>query len=127
MLCWDSAICMMKDKFSRGLLIAFLLSVSVILFSNIAFGEPQWVQKPIQCASPKEVLDRLDKDNLMPLFSATGNARVENNMYTKLYSFLYNEESNYWAFVEFFDEETMCVIVVGEGVDFDVTPKKNSF
>ena len=115
------------EKFTRELLTAFLFSVGIILFSNIAFGEPIWAEKPIQCASPEEVFDRLDKDNLMPLFSATGNARVENNMYSKLYGMFYNEDTKYWAFVEFFDLETMCIIVVGEGVDFDVTPKKNSF
>ena len=108
------------EKFTKELLTAFLFSLSIILFSNIAFGDPVWAQKPIQCASPEEVFDRLDKDDLMPLFSATGNARVDDTMYSKLYGMFYNEETKYWAFVEFFDFETMCIIVVGEGVGFDV-------
>ena len=108
------------DKFGIQLLVGFVLSIGLIVFSNVAFGEPVWAQKPIQCASPQEVFDRLDKDKLMPLFSATGNARVENNMYSKLYGMFYNQDTKYWAFVEFFDFETMCIIVVGEGVDFDV-------
>ncbi|MDB4339558.1 hypothetical protein OAA08_00580 [bacterium] len=108
------------DKFGIQLLVAFVLSIGLILFSNIAFGEPQWVQKPIQCATPPEVLDRLDKDKLLPLFAAVGNARVENEMHTKPYGFFYNEDTKYWAFVEFFDYETMCIVAIGEGVDFDV-------
>jgi len=108
------------DKFGIQLLVAFVLSIGLILFSNIAFSEPQWVQKPIQCASPKEVLDRLDKDKLLPLFSAVGNARVENEMYVKPYGFFYNEDTEYWAFVEFFDTEMMCILGVGEGIDFNV-------
>lgn len=108
------------DKFSKGLLISFLLSISVILFSNVAFSAPRWAEKPIQCAAPQEVLDRLDRDGLVPLFSSTGNARVENDIYTKMYAMLYNAENGKWAFIEFFDNETTCIIVVGEGVDFDV-------
>jgi hypothetical protein len=108
------------DKFGMQLLVAFVLSVGLIVFSNVAFSEPQWVQKPIQCATPQEVLDRLEKDNLLPLFAASGNARVENEMYVKPYGFFYNQDTEYWAFVEFFDTETMCVLAVGEGVKFDV-------
>jgi hypothetical protein len=37
-----------------------------------------------------------------------------------MYAMLYNQDTGAWAFIEFFDEETTCVIVVGEGVDFDV-------
>ena len=110
------------EKLTKGLLISFLLGISVILFSNIAFSEPQWVNKPVQCASPAEVIDRLDEGGLKPLFAATGNARIGNEIYTKTYGMFYNEENSYWAFVEFFDEETMCMIVVGEGIEFDVAP-----
>ena len=101
-----------------------IILLAASLFSFSAIADPQWFQKPVQCASPQEVLERLDKDGLEPLLGATGNARVENNMYTKPYAFLYNQDTGYWAFVEFFDNELMCIIVVGEGVDFEVTPKK---
>jgi len=105
-------------------MIRILITTIALSLSTTVSAAPQWVQKPIQCASPQEVIDRLDADGLELLLGATGNARVENNMYSKLYGFYYNQENNYWAFVEFFDPETMCVIVVGEGVEFDVTPKK---
>lgn len=108
------------DKFGIQLLLGFAFSLLLIVFSNFAFSEPQWVQKPIQCATPPEVFDRLDRDNLLPLFAASGNARVENQMYTKPYGFFYNQDTKYWAFIEFFDTETMCIVAVGEGVEFDV-------
>lgn len=101
-----------------------IILVAISLFSFSAIAAPQWYQKPVQCASPQEVFDRLDEDGLEPLLGATGNARVEDNMYTKPYAFLYNQDTGYWAFIEFFDNELMCIIVVGEGVEFEVTPKK---
>ena len=97
-----------------------LTALTSLFFTSQIQAAPYWVQKPIQCASPKEVFDRLDRDGLMPLFTSTGNAKVEGNIYTKMYAMLYNAETNQWAFIEFFDEETTCVLVVGEGVDFDV-------
>jgi hypothetical protein len=113
-------------KFSKQLLSALFFSIGVIIFANLAFAAPYWAEKPIQCASPKEVFDRLDRDGLVPLFSSTGNAKVENNIYTKMYAMLYNAENGKWAFIEFFDNETTCVIVVGEGVDFNVQGKEES-
>lgn len=103
------------------IMIRVLITILASLFSYSAVAAPMWAEKPIQCASPSEVFDRLDKDGLVPLFSSTGNARVENNIYTKMYAMLYNADNSKWAFIEFFDEETTCVIVVGEGVDFDVS------
>ena len=108
------------------ILIRNLLILATSLFSFNALSAPQWVEKPVQCASPQEVFTKLDKDGLLPLLGATGNARVGNNLYVKNYGFLYNEENNYWAFIEFFDNETICVIVVGEGVEFDMTPKNGN-
>ena len=81
---------------------------------------PKWVVKPVQCASPQAVFERIDKDGMFPLFSSTGNARVENEMYALPYGFFYNPDTGYWLFVEFFDPDTACVIGVGQGVDFDV-------
>jgi len=100
--------------------IRILVTILVSLFSYNAYAAPVWAEKPIQCATPAEVFDRLDGDGLVPLFSSTGNARVENDIYTKMYAMLYNADNGKWAFIEFFDEETTCIIVVGEGVDFDV-------
>ena len=94
------------------------------IFSVSAFAEPQWVEKPIQCATPDEVFERLKSDNLSPLLAAKGKVRIEDKMYVKPFGFFYNQEKNYWAFVEFFDLETMCIIAVGDEVSFDVVDKE---
>ena len=120
------------DKFGIQLLIAFVTTILLLVGLNTAFAgpndytapfreAPKWVEKPVQCASPEAVFERIDGDGLLPLFSSTGNARVEDEMYALPYGFFYNPDTGYWLFVEFFDPETACVIGVGEGVDFDVS------
>ena len=118
------------DKFGAQLLIGFVITIGLLVGLNVAFAgpndytppveAPQWVQKPVQCASPESVFDRIESDGLLPLFSSTGNARVENEMYALPYGFFYNPDTGYWLFVEFFSPTSACVIGVGEGVDFDV-------
>ena len=119
------------NKFGKQLLAGWIFSIGVILFCNIAFAGPNdytppakevpmWVQKPVQCASPEAVFDRIESGGLLPLFSSTGNARVEDEMYALPYGFFYNPDTGYWLFVEFFSPTSACVIGVGEGVDFDV-------
>ena len=46
-------------KFGKQLLAAWIFSISVVVFSNLAFGAPVWAEKPIQCASPSEVFEVL--------------------------------------------------------------------
>mgnify|MGYP003656795529 CR=1 FL=1 len=121
------------DKFGIQILVAFVATVAVLVTLNVAFAGPNdlytppkeepiisWVQKPVQCASPEAVFNRIESGGLLPLFSSTGNARVEEDMYSLPYGFFYNPENNYWLFVEFFSPTTACIIGVGEGVDFDV-------
>ena len=123
------------DKFGAQLLIAFALTVGLLVGLNAAFAgpndftppaeidkfdAPMWVQKPVQCASPEAVFERIESGGLLPLFSSTGNARVEEDMYSLPYGFFYNPDNGYWLFVEFFSPRSACIIGVGEGVDFDV-------
>ena len=88
--------------------------------------EPVWLEKPVQCASPEAVFERIKSNGLLPLFSSTGNARVENKLYSMPYGFFYNPETTSWLFVEFFSPTSACVIGVGEGVDFDVADELGS-
>lgn len=108
------------DKFGFQLLVAFLFSISVILVSNLAFAEPKWVEKPVQCATYEEVIQRALKDNLDPLLSMTGTARIENNLYVLPYVFYYNSNTSYWMIVEVHQDDTACIIGVGDQVNFDV-------
>ena len=119
------------DKFGIQLLVGFVTTILLLVGLNTAFAgpndytppsreAPMWVQKPVQCASPEAVFERIDGDGLLPLFSTTGNARVEDEMFALPYGFFYNPDTGYWLFVEFFSPTSACIIGVGEGVDFDV-------
>ena len=124
------------DKFGAQLLVAFTCTILLLVGLNVAFAgpndysppqeQPRWVEKPVQCASPDAVIERIERDDMLPLMAMTGNARVEEDMYTLPYGFFYNPENNYWLFVEFFSPETSCIIGVGQGVNFDVTEELGS-
>ena len=116
---------LLKDKIFLAALLVFVSSVYIYAHAapeNHTPTEkpPVWVQKPVQCAKPQSVLDRIERDGMFPLFKSIGNARIENDMYTLPYGFFYNPEEQFWLFIEFTDPETACVVGVGQGVDFDV-------
>ena len=124
------------DKFGAQLLVAFTCTILLLVGLNVAFAgpndysapkeQPRWVEKPVQCASPDAVIERIERDDMLPMMAMTGNARVEEDMYTLPYGFFYNPENNYWLFVEFFSPETSCIIGVGQGVNFDVADELGS-
>jgi len=109
------------DKFGFQLLVAFLFSVSVILISNVVSAEPMWAEKPIQCASYQEVAARAKADDMSPLMTMEGNARIGDNMYSLPYVFYYNQNTSYWLIVELHLDNTACIIAVGDKVNFDVS------
>jgi len=112
-------------KFDKGLLTAFLVGIAVILLSlllpNKSYGEPRWVEKPVQCATYEEVIQRGKDEEMQPLFTMVGNARIENEMYSLPLVFYYNQENTYWMLVEVHTDNEACVIGVGSDVDFDVS------
>ena len=124
------------DKFGAQLLVAFTFTIVLLVGLNAAFAgpndysppqeQPRWVEKPVQCASPNAVMRRIEKDNMLPLMAMTGNARVDEEMYSLPYGFFYNPETQYWLFVEFFSPDTSCIIGVGQGVEFDVAEDLSS-
>jgi hypothetical protein len=100
------------------------LLISLILFLGYignAFAEPEWAQKPVQCADTQEVLDKIEADNMLPLVQMIGNTTV-NAQTVKMvpYVMYYNIENETWRLVEFLRTEYACVIGLGQGVNFDV-------
>lgn len=100
------------------------LLVSLILFLGYvgnALAEPEWAQKPVQCADTQEVLDRIEGDNMLPLVQMIGNAQINRQTIKMVpYVMYYNTESQTWAIVEFLQPDYSCIIGVGQGVNFDV-------
>ena len=107
------------DKFGIQMLVAFVLSIGVIVLSNTAFGQ-QWVQKPVQCGELAEVIALQENEGLEPLLASKGHARVENNMVGDLgYLFYYNSENQYWSMIEIFREDYACIIAQGDALTFN--------
>ena len=99
------------DKFGAQLLVGFVLTIGLLIGLNAAFAGPNdytppakevpmWVEKPVQCASPEAVFERIESGGLLPLFSSTGNARVEDEIYSLPYGFFYSPDTGRWLFVE---------------------------
>ena len=116
-------------KYIIGTLMAFyVVFLGSVAFANPNDGFPQepvqqgpyWAEKPIQCGPTEEVMDRIVGDGLMPLMAMVGQARVGNDTRTMDYGFWYEPKSQFWLMAEFFNEDTMCIVGVGQGVDFDV-------
>ena len=115
----------MMKKFDKELLAAFLVGIAVILLSlllpNKSYGEPKWVQKPVQCATYQEVIQRAKDEGMEPLFTMVGNARIEDQMYSLPLIYYYNQSNTYWMLVEVHTDNEACVVGVGSDVDFDVS------
>ena len=106
------------DKLGIELLAAFLFGISIIVISNVAFGQ-QWVQKPVQCGELAEVIALQENEGLIPLLAAKGHARVDDNMVGDLgYLFYYNAENQYWSMIEIFREDYACVVAQGDALTF---------
>jgi hypothetical protein len=124
------------DKFGIQLLIGFACTILLLVSLNVAFAAPEdwqstkppargpyWVEKPVQCATPAEVMERVENDNMIPLIALTGNARIKEEMFVLPYGFFYNPETSYWLFIEFHSEDVACIVGVGDVVNFDVGDK----
>ena len=101
------------------------LLVSLILFLGYignALAEPEWAQKPVQCANTQEVLDRVEADNMLPLIQMIGTAVIDKTTTRSMipYVMYYNAETETWLIVEFVQNDYACVISVGQGVNFNV-------
>jgi len=112
------------DKFGIQMLVAFALSIGVIVLSNTAFGQsgPTWVQKPVQCGELAEVIQIQEAEGLEPLLVAKGHARMDET--PKLvddvgYVFYYNSDKQYWSMIEIFREDYACVIAMGTALQFN--------
>ena len=53
----------------KNLLWWVVFTIGAVLWVDISLAEPQWAQKPIQCASYEEVVMRAKADNLKPLMT----------------------------------------------------------
>ena len=118
------------DKFGMQLLFAFCFGVFIILAAR-AVAAPEWVQKPIQCGTLKEVYDHYELgDKLQPLFVGVSVIRSQQGRAAMPVAFFLNQDTGQWLLLEFgFDgQQEGCVVSVGDGWDpnvdeYDIIPK----
>ena len=91
------------------------------LFVSSAYAQPQVLNKPVQCATPIEVINQYVVPNdLKAMFIAIANVRTQYGEIIKSpIVFFYNPSSGRYMLMEGTAEET-CVIELGDNVDFNV-------
>ena len=96
---------------------ACLLSLSI----TSAHAQPQTLQKPVQCATPIEVINQyVVPNNLKAMFIAVANIRTQYGEIVKApIVFFYNPNSGRFMLMEGNVDQT-CVIELGDMVDFNV-------
>lgn len=91
-------------------------------FSAPVAAEPILKQKPVQCASPIEVINHyVLGSNLEAMFIAVVNVRTQfGDIIPVAVSFWVNPTTGQFVFIEG-DKQEVCVIAIGEKMDFDVS------
>ena len=107
-----------------------------VLMTGYAYAEPsdvtpekpvesplEWFRKPVQCGTHEEVKGGLKLVPVYPLMEMTGNVKLVKDTVTIPLKMYYNPETQFWTIIEYQRNGMACVIGIGEGVNFDVSPK----
>ena len=107
----------MRDKM-KNYLMTFAICMA---FSMPSFAEPMMKQKPVQCATPIEVINHyILPHKLNVMFLAVGNVTTQfEQQVVAPISFWFNTESGKFLMLEGTVEE-VCVISLGDRMQFDV-------
>lgn len=93
----------------------------IILSMQVAYGEPQWVSKPVQCGPPDEVDALMKFREQEPLLGGVAVVTFEETQTPLPVVLWYGAEENNFHLVEYnFSHDQACIISVGDGVEFDV-------
>ena len=103
-----------------------MLSITILLgcLSSVS-AEPYWLQKPIQCAKPQEVVTQQARVYLeVPFLMMYGNTIDSRGIvHDTSYILSVNMETKTWTMIEFASkEERACVIA--SGIGFKPAPQK---
>lgn len=101
------------------------LLILISLFPTLAFAEPIWAVKPVQCGSVDEVETLIKKYGETAIFGAMSRVNTDQNdlsvvVEVPVYLFYRSEDKTY-TIIEFnIEGNQACIISWGAGVDFDV-------
>jgi len=100
----------------------FLLAAAAIMFSFTA--EAKWFHKPVQCSTGEDVYNELiETFELQPMFAAVAQIIMPDSSSPAVLIFYMNVESGRFLILET-DNVNTCIIGIGDGVDFDITPEE---
>ncbi len=102
----------------KKILAAFILCLGI----STAHAEPQLVEKPIQCATPIEVINHyVLPSDLKTLFIAVTNIRTQHGTIIPVPLVVFvNPDNGRFLIMEGTQEEA-CVINLGDRVDFNIS------
>ena len=99
---------------------AIILTTLLLSFTTAALAEPQWRYKPIQCSTPKEILEVLIKMGSKPLVGGLSIITDGTNYANTPMVMYYNIETNDFQIIEFHSKNTACMVATGGDVSFDI-------
>lgn len=98
------------------LIYSFLILIAI---SSIAIAEPRWVQKPVQCSTPQELIQILDKVGSKPLLGGVTIVTQDLINYAEIPLIVYyHPESNEFQIIELHSSNVACLIASGGEVSF---------
>ena len=114
------------QKFTKEMIIAFIVGLAVIVGSNFAFSQQkqgiEWREKPVQCGPEKEFWPVLNQHGEKALLGAIAKLEApgEPTSYLPVYVFT-NTDTGTFTIAEFhLHTDEVCIIGYGSGIDFDV-------
>ena len=93
----------------------------IILLMQVAYGEVEWRQKPVQCGPMDNLIVLIDDAGEEALIGGMSRVRIEEQQADMPVVLFKHPEENTFTIVEFhMDHRESCIIAWGGGADFDV-------
>ena len=88
-----------------------------LLFSTVAAAEPFWAAKPVQCGTPKEVVDITKQFDESPSILMEGYMKMQNGSFVKSKIVIAtNKKTETWTILEFPEGGLVgCIVSTGRG------------
>ena len=101
------------------------LLIALSFLPTLAYAEPYWAAKPVQCGPLEEVKSVVKQHDEVAILGAMAQIVVDENNLTSVVTrpvyIFYSQENKSYTIVEFdYKNEEACVVSWGNGVDFDV-------
>tara|TARA_R100000030_G_scaffold83302_1_gene66232 strand:+ start:232 stop:618 length:387 start_codon:yes stop_codon:yes gene_type:complete len=93
----------------------------IMLLMQVAYGEVEWRQKPVQCGPMDDLIRLIDEAGEEALVGGLSKVRIDEQEAIMPVVVFKHPEDNTFTIVEFhMDHRESCIIAWGGGADFDV-------